>query len=82
MSTTTLNNEETLSHTIYPNPAEKELNIRSTTNNVRVRVIDLMGRTVIETQSKKINVAELAKGCYLVELNSNGIIKNDRLIIK
>ncbi|MGB1206379.1 MAG: T9SS type A sorting domain-containing protein [Chitinophagales bacterium] len=72
--------ENTLTSSIYPNPAVNELNIQfmgSTQNQLQVNILDLTGRVVMtqnvqndgwETQIA-LDIADLQNGYYLVEVN-------------
>ena len=42
-----------LNFSIYPNPAKKQINIRTNSNNIVVRIYNLTGKKMIETSSKK-----------------------------
>jgi len=83
LSTVNTKNETLLDYVIYPNPANKQVTIHTNKNNLNVRIFNLTGQAVINTPSKNIDVSNLAKGYYIVELTTkNGIVKKDRLIIK
>ena len=82
LSSVSTNNITKLNYTIYPNPAKDKITIRANTSNINVRVFTLTGQKVIETTSKTISTANLAKGYYIVEVKSAGIIKRDKLVIK
>tara|TARA_B100001758_G_scaffold229413_1_gene224308 strand:- start:502 stop:3015 length:2514 start_codon:yes stop_codon:yes gene_type:complete len=82
LSTVSAKNETSLDYIIYPNPANKQVTIQTNKNNISVRIFNLTGQVVIKTESKNINVSNLARGYYIVELTNNGIVKQDRLIIK
>ena len=82
LSSVSTNNLEKLDCTIYPNPANDKITISANTSGINVSIFTLTGQKVIETTSKTISVSSLAKGCYIVELESNGIIKREKLVIK
>ena len=76
---------------IYPNPAENQVNIRIdesySFNNLNVQVVDLTGRTVLDTQinsaMSSLNVDGLEKGIYLVRIaNGRETIHASKLILK
>jgi hypothetical protein len=65
---------------IFPNPATSSINI--TTNNAAVdySVVDMSGRTLIAGSftvdaTKKLDITSLAKGNYILTMNSNGQTK-------
>ncbi len=73
---------------IYPNPANNVLNIQNNDyTNATVKVIDLQGRTLIETEvlanaTGKINTSSLTSGVYTVILSSDEAIATKRLIVE
>ena len=77
-----INNIKKLDYSIFPNPAKRLITIAANTNNINVRIFTLTGKQVLETKLKKITLDNLAKGCYIVEVSSNGWIERDKLIIK
>tara|TARA_B110000046_G_C12958982_1_gene383614 strand:+ start:89 stop:1045 length:957 start_codon:yes stop_codon:yes gene_type:complete len=56
-----------LKNTIYPNPVSSTLFIDNNAITT-VKIVDLQGRMLIETNSKQINVSTLTNGTYLVNL--------------
>lgn len=65
---------------IYPNPSEKELNIKSDKNykNVVVKVIDISGRVILEkalndTAFLQLDISALSQGMYVVKVKADGI---------
>ena len=76
------NGAEILNYSIYPNPVKQQINIRTNSNNIFVRIYNLTGKKMIETSSKIIRVNTLAKGCYIIEVSTNGYTKQEKLIIR
>jgi hypothetical protein len=75
---------------LYPNPADRILNIElptATASGVDVKVIDQLGRPVILSaigageRSTTIDTGGLAAAVYIVQLKENGIYTNRRLVI-
>lgn len=59
---------------IYPNPATDRLNISCNEAVREVSVIDMTGRTVINSTATNLNVSGLAAGVYMVRIaTENGI---------
>lgn len=60
--------------TIYPNPAEAELNVTKTGGTANYEVYSILGSKVlsgtIDTANTTINVANLDKGVYLVKIGN------------
>ena len=74
----------------YPNPADRSLNIdlpHATATGVDVKVIDQLGRPVIQSaigmgeRSTTIDTGGLAAAVYIVQLKENGVYTNRRLVI-
>ena len=82
--TTTTNNDnvELFSFSVYPNPAKDQITISTNATNIKVNIFTLTGQKIITTTSKTIETTTLAKGCYIIEVNSDNIIKRKKLIIK
>ncbi len=69
---------------VYPIPANNELNIATQVQLQNVKVYNLLGKTVlnIEQPSNRINVSSLNSGIYLLALTSNeGAVVNKKIII-
>ncbi|AUP77415.1 T9SS type A sorting domain-containing protein [Flavivirga eckloniae] len=65
-----------LDFSIYPIPAKEELNISSTINleNLKFTIFDLSGKVIAKEQkvkSKPINIENLSKGVYFLQIKSN-----------
>ena len=61
--------------TLYPNPAQEEINIKLN-NQIQshVRIINTMGKLMYEGEiqgNSKINTSHFSSGIYIVEINSN-----------
>lgn len=65
---------------IYPNPTSKMLKIASE-ENLDVSIFDKMGRLVLTTDKKEIDISDLSDGIYIVRLNYDGkVIKTVEII--
>ena len=71
---------------IYPNPALDILNIESDVNKNIIRIFDLMGNLVesydVKDKSISINVNQLPKGIYIVEIENEKGKTNSKFIKK
>lgn len=68
---------------IYPNPAENELNILSKESIIRVEIFSLSGQKLISAQNKTTNVSSLPKGTYIVKVTTaNGNVNTQKFIKK
>ena len=82
LSTTNNDNVELFSFSVYPNPAKDQITISTNATNIKVNIFTLTGQKIITTTSKTIETTTLAKGCYIIEVNSDNIIKRKKLIIR
>ncbi|MCT4582369.1 MAG: T9SS type A sorting domain-containing protein [Flavobacteriales bacterium] len=72
---------------IYPNPASDQLNVEVDLKNVDVKIIDMLGKTVLTAvnvnNSTKINLMDLNNGIYFVSVLDKGtVLKTEKLIVK
>jgi hypothetical protein len=72
---------------IYPNPAKDLIHIISTTNISNVRMMDAMGRVVLENNAqsnmhKTLNVSMLTPGMYLIQAQMGATQSIQRIMIK
>lgn len=76
-------------YTVYPNPAENELNIKMNTNNEIQSLkllnnfgIDMMQNIPVSRSSDVYNlsVTDLPSGVYVIEIQNNGIIFRHKLV--
>ncbi|MCO5268049.1 MAG: T9SS type A sorting domain-containing protein [Brumimicrobium sp.] len=76
------------SFTVYPNPANEQINIHlnTWTNNSDIFIIDALGRTVytstLSSNNETINVANLNKGIYTIQVNQEGIMTTQKIVIE
>ncbi|MCO6501162.1 MAG: T9SS type A sorting domain-containing protein [Vicingus serpentipes] len=68
---------------IYPNPAQNTIHISGVYNNnnignKEVKIIDVLGKTIyssiINSTNYQIDVSELSRGVYFIQLNDNKLI--------
>ncbi|MEM6698164.1 MAG: M43 family zinc metalloprotease, partial [Bacteroidota bacterium] len=75
--------------TAYPNPASDALNVRfNLASEGNLRMIDITGRTVLELvvsygrSVQEINVSNLPKGLYFLELRSEGEVQVQKVVVE
>lgn len=77
---------ETATPTLYPNPATSVVSIQGIEGNAVVTVTDITGRQVaqFETSDSKhqFDVSQLARGSYFVRIATNGDTTIHKLIVK
>ncbi|MDD4148631.1 MAG: YCF48-related protein [Bacteroidales bacterium] len=91
LQTVKVENIESLSLSIYPNPASQEIIIQSGNETLNaISIIDLQGKTLINlrltinpNESQVIDISTITKGCYFVIATcDNGGRKTTKLIIE
>jgi len=78
LSTNNFISSESLS--IYPNPVKNILSIKNIDNLKNVRIYDVMGSIILETKEEEIDVSYLAKGIYLLQIQTDKYIETKRII--
>jgi hypothetical protein len=72
--------------TLYPNPAQNEIQLIGALANSSLYIIDVAGNVVVSTKTNSANVkvdtSSLANGYYIVKLVSRGKVDSLPLIIK
>lgn len=53
---------------LYPNPATSVLNIESDTSIKQIRIFNVLGKEIMNTTNKTIDVSQLNQGMYLIEI--------------
>lgn len=67
--------------TIYPNPVADVLKIKSDEKIISINIFDLSGKLVSsKANANEINVSQLAKGNYLVQIISNQKTRTEKFI--
>jgi hypothetical protein len=71
-----VNTKNTLSASIYPNPATNVLNINSLETIKSIKIYSLLGQNVLEKISKNIveniDISSLTSGTYIINIESEG----------
>ena len=69
--------------TAYPNPAKDKLFVRSEFGEeAQIRILDMQGRTLIQTNRKSIHIKNMSPGFYLVELRYMGQVDRKKILIQ
>ncbi|MCA6066554.1 T9SS type A sorting domain-containing protein [Chryseobacterium sp. RG1] len=85
-------NELAREYALIPNPAKNYVDLQtnlSAKSTVSVKIISLVGETVLEKSEKvnngrqaiRLNTEKLIQGTYIVEIQSNGKVSSQKLII-
>jgi hypothetical protein len=76
----------TLNLTVYPNPSNGIINITSTENIDYIRVVDIRGAVVfnqaVNNQFTSLDLTNVAKGFYNIQVVSGSRINNSKVVIK
>lgn len=65
----------------YPNPSTDFISINGVEENSEVRILNLQGETVLQTnQSKNIPTTSLSAGIYLVQIHSKGKMYQEKIV--
>ena len=68
---------------VYPNPASDIVNVSADKKIDTVTIIDLSGKKVQSAKGNQVNVSNLAKGTYILQVNyGGGAVENTKLIKK
>lgn len=70
---------------VYPNPASEQVYVKVKgfdTGDLTIRIIDIFGRVIMETNETTISTSKLSKGIYDIQVVANGKAQNTRLLIK
>lgn len=67
---------------VYPNPVANTLHIKNVSDLKFVRIYNLLGQQVLENKAAEIDVSELSKGLYLLQLITNQGMETKRIIKK
>lgn len=66
---------------LYPNPSNGLVQIDESQQEIEhIRIINISGETVLETQATRFSMIHLPNGLYLVEVSSKGHIKHYRML--
>lgn len=72
---------------IYPNPFSNEINIENLVSAQKVKVVNLLGQTLIEQQANnqtnlRVNTSNLAAGIYLIVIEGNNGLRTVNKLVK
>ena len=84
-NTTSLNENESISYVMYPNPAVKGgvVSINSNSKIQTIRVKNILGGKVMSLNTKSISTSDLSKGTYIISIEfMDGRLEENKLIVK
>ena len=81
-----MNELETVTVNVYPNPASDVLNIESSSRISEIQVINLVGQTVkiqaADSRNIRMNVSDLKAGVYNLKLKVENGYVNQKIVVK
>ena len=84
-NTTALNENESISYVMYPNPVVKGgvVLINSNSKIQTIRVTNILGEKVVSFNTKSISSSDLSKGTYIISIEfADGSLKENKLVVK
>ena len=84
-NTTSLNENESISYVMYPNPVVKGgvVSINSNSKIQTIRVTNILGGKVMSLNTQSISTSDLSKGTYIISIEfKDGRLKENKLVIK
>lgn len=83
-ATASIDKNETSTFKVYPNPANDLLSISNLSENAKVSLIDMSGRSIelSQTSNNQFNVANYESGVYVLQIENEGKVSTQRLIIQ
>lgn len=67
---------------VFPNPCHNIINIESYINFSNIKIYNMMGQLVTQTESSQIDISNLISGTYILEIISNEATKEYYKFIK
>lgn len=78
---TAMREENIISFSVYPNPADEQLNLTIDCKDFQVEISTMLGQVLLSEQNAKIlNVGTLPQGIYIISITADGIKSNLRFI--
>ena len=77
--TTLIDNQDTESITIFPNPVKEQLTIKGQIKSVEI--YDAFGKLVLTSTKNIINTTNLSNGIYMINIKSNNLTTTKRITV-
>lgn len=72
---------ESVPFSIYPNPTNSLLQIRTTAQDFDIHIVNQVGQVVNTTRNNTVDVSHLPAGYYLVQLSKDGLLLSVKKLI-
>lgn len=67
---------------LYPNPSSDKIYIETKANLIDVNIFDMMGKSILSSQSKVVDISNLSLGVYFIEISTEGLQKGVYKFVK
>ncbi|NME69334.1 GEVED domain-containing protein [Flammeovirga aprica] len=67
---------------LYPNPTEGIISIHSNAENIALKVVDMLGNTLIKVQTNSVDLSSLNAGIYMIQVEEDGVKSIHKVIKK
>ncbi len=73
-----INNSKSL--TVYPNPSSDNIHIDYENNFTTINIVNLQGKTILQSTHKNIDISGLESGVYVVQMMSENGVLNSKFV--
>jgi hypothetical protein len=78
---TDIEEKVTISFSVYPNPANDQLNLTIEKEIFDVQIFNTLGQAILtESNTKVLNINNLSSGMYIISVSANGLNTNQRFV--
>jgi hypothetical protein len=67
---------------VYPNPSSSRLNIQTDEPLIRASLMRMDGKVIASTNTNSLNVSTLAKGFYMLQVETEAGVINTKVVVK
>jgi len=79
---TGIENPKDFEFSVFPNPVNEKLEIRTSLKNFEIEIINVFGQVLLkEKNSNKINVDSFASGTYILKISGDNFTRQERIIV-
>ncbi len=73
--------EATIEISIYPNPTQGQVYVKTALENIHVNIFDMLGKKIISTQERELDISNLERGFYIFNvISENGLLHSEKII--
>ena len=74
--------QETNDIIIYPNPATTEFTVKTKKEILKIKLLTVNGKVVIESEHNIINTSAISKGIYILSIMGKDFNETKRVVIQ